>query len=425
MAWGKAKREKRALDALGTVMVNAGITPRGLLGGKPLPTLTPSDAMRHPMVQRCVSYIAGRVAATPLYEYADSENSTRVVTLSPLIAHPSARLSRYVWLQTVVRNVLLYGNCTPLVVNRTGRYATQAEVIDPRAVRYDERNDALVDVHGNVINWEDVLHFRYPGLPTETGAWAQSPIALNNATIALGLAARDFASDVFTAAGVPPAVLYSKTALNAGQAQQIKDAYNRSRSGSREIAVLGADLSLEKLAVTPEESQFLETQDRVDAEICTMFGLPGELFGVGRSGSAVTYANLEQRSKALYDNTFDTWFKMIEDVLSFQLENPRAARFDTSTFVTPDQLTQAQIGDITTRAGLLTIDEWRFDQDRAPLAVAEKKERPFQSVGLPALTGSGLMTVNEARAQLGLPPIAGGDVLHDPTIPALAAGGTQ
>jgi len=418
------RREKRSLDSLATVLANNGLPVRQDFLPSSLPVLSPLQAMRHPMVQRCVSYIASRVASTPLYEYEDSVSATAPLPSSPLIATPSARLSQLDWLQTVVANVAKYGNCTPMIVRRAGMYAIQAEVIDPRAVSYDARNDALVDSNRNVIPWEDVLHFKFPGLLNETGSWGLSPIALGNATIALGLAARDFGSGVFTESGIPPAIIYSKTALTEPQAADIKAAYQRSRTGARDPAVFGADLVFEKLSVTPEESQFLSTQDRVDSEICTMFGLPGELFGVGRSGSAVTYANLEQRSKALYDNTFAAWFRMIESVLSAQLPDRRNVRFDVTQFVTPDQLTQAQIGEIVTRAGLVTVNEWRFDQDRPPLEASEKKERPFQSVGLPALTSAGLMTVNEARFQLGLPPISGGDVLFDPTAPALAAGGT-
>lgn len=391
MAWGKGKKEKRAMpDTLAADMLAAGYEPRSMMTRRPLPYLSPEEALTHPMVQRCVAYLASRIAATPMFQYVDGSSETKETTPSPIVVTPSARLSRYVWLQTVVRNTAMYGNCTPLIVRRAGRYATQAEMVDPRNVRYDEYADVLVDRRNQVIPWDDVLHFRYPGMPSPSGAWAYSPIMLNNQTISLGVTARGYAAGVFNEDGIPPALLYSKTPLNADQAKDIKDAYYRSRTNSREIAVLGADLQFEKLAVTPEESQFIETQDRVDADICTMFGLPGELFGAGRSGSAVTYANLEQRSKALYDNTFATWFKMIEDVLSAQTPTAESVRFDTSTFVTPDQLTQAQIGQITTRAGLLTRNEWRFDQDRPPIDGGDVAAvSPEPATATPALAAGG------------------------------------
>lgn len=47
----------------------------------------------------------------------------------------------------------------------------------------------------------------------------------------------------------------------------------------------------------------------------------------------------------------------------------------------------------------------------------------YQDVGLPALVSGGIATQNEARAELGLPSVAGGDTLVDPMAVALASTG--
>jgi hypothetical protein len=66
---------------------------------------------------------------------------------------------------------------------------------------------------------------------------------------------------------------------------------------------------------------------------------------------------------------------------------------------------------------VLTVDEMRGFEDLAPLSPDDKKaSRTWQAVGLPALVDGGLMTPNEARAQLGLGPIEGGDEPRDPTV---------
>ena len=65
---------------------------------------------------------------------------------------------------------------------------------------------------------------------------------------------------------------------------------------NREPAVMGAGLRYERIQVSPEEAQFLDTQRFTVEQIARIYGVFPEMIGGATSGSNVTYANREQRA---------------------------------------------------------------------------------------------------------------------------------
>ena len=75
MAWGKGKKEKRAMpDTLAANMLAAGYEPRSMMTRRPLPYLSPEEALTHPMVQRCVAIGAIISASRPSPRFSRFES---------------------------------------------------------------------------------------------------------------------------------------------------------------------------------------------------------------------------------------------------------------------------------------------------------------------------------------------------------------
>jgi len=56
---------------------------------------------------------------------------------------------------------------------------------------------------------------------------------------------------------------------------------------------LGAGLKFTPMSVSPEESQFLQTQKYGAAEVCRLYGVPPQKVAAADIGSSMVYASVE------------------------------------------------------------------------------------------------------------------------------------
>jgi HK97 family phage portal protein len=198
------------------------------------------------------------------------------------------------------------------------------------------------------------------------------------------------------------------------------------KSGGRGLpGVLQDGATWKPTGVTNEQAQFLATRKFTAAEIAgQMFLLDPSDLGIPVEGTSLTYANLEQRNARRVQVTLLPWIIRIEEAISELLVTSKL-KFNVNGLLRGDTLSRFQAYQIGADIGVLTVDEMRGLENFSPLSADDRKDaRAWQEVGLPALVADGLMTVNEARAQLGLPPIPGGDVPRDPAA-EMASGGFQ
>lgn len=197
-------------------------------------------------------------------------------------------------------------------------------------------------------------------------------------TLGLSIASEQFASDFFADGAHPTGILSTDQPVDSDQAKTIKRRFVDAVRGSREPAVLGQGLQYKAIQVAPGESQFLDVQKYTAAETCRMVG-PGlaELLGY-ETGGAMTYQNVQSRSLHVLIYAVDPWLIRLERFLStFMLPSPQQATFD--------------------RNGLLRMtpgDRWAVNVLQLRQAVR---------------------TINEVRADDGLPPVPWGD---EPFLPA-------
>jgi hypothetical protein len=91
-------------------------------------------------------------------------------------------------------------------------------------------------------------------------------------------------------------------------------------------------VDVQPISLRPDESQFLETQQANISEIARFFGIPAEMVG-GKTGSSLTYANVEQRSLDFLTYGVAFWLKRIEDAFFDLLPQPQFVKFDTGRAV--------------------------------------------------------------------------------------------
>lgn len=335
------------------------------------PSVTTESAMRLSAVWACVRLLAGLGSTLPLDQQRRRDGLTVDVPRSVLFDQPQAGTTLSTWLYQVWSSMLTAGNAYGLVtaIGANG-WPTTVELLDPSVVQWraDEQRGWVVTVdRQEVQRWPEgplwhVPIFTMPGAP-----FGLSPIQNAKQTIAGGLSAERFGTDFFTGGGTPNAILYSDSELTQEQAQGIKSAFVGSTAGNREPAVMGAGLRYERISVSPDEAQFLDSQRFTVEQIARIYGVFPEMIGGATSGSSVTYANREQRAADFLTFGLMPYLIALEDGLSGLVPGPNRVKFNVDGVLRSDLKTRYEAHAIGIDSGFLTVDEVRQLEDRPPL----------------------------------------------------------
>lgn len=326
-----------------------------------------------PTVWACVGLLANTVSMLPLETYnRASRGVPRRVTDPPLVTMPSGSLTQSEWLHMLMVSLLLRGNAFGLLTRDQDQYATGVTLLDPDKVRVSVEDGRAVYRIGssNTDRSDDMWHVR--GLTVPGAVTGLSPIGYAAATLGVDVHSRRFAGDFFRDGAHPSAILSTTAPVNSDQARTVKDRFVAAVRG-REPAVLGAGLEYKQIQVSPDESQFLQTQKANVAQIARYFWIPPEMVG-GESGGSLTYANVEQRSLDFLTYAVSFWLKRIEDVVSQLLPTTQYVRFDTSALLRTDAETAAKVDAIRIASKVVVPSEVRPSLDLPPMTDAQKEE---------------------------------------------------
>ncbi len=289
---------------------------------------------------------------------------------------------RSFWYQ-VEASLCLWGSA-PIAIFHDGA-GTPAELwwLNPhrfRAVPHktDYIQGYIYEKDGREIAFEphEVMWLRYPN-PIDEYA-ALSPLAALRMTVDMNTDAVAFNRRFFQNDGTPGRV-YIKTeaTLTRAEATALRARWEEAFKGpnkSHRIAVLDKSADLASLGVSQKDMDFTEGQRFTKEEIAGAFGVPPMLIGDLRHA---TLNNFRVAKTSFWDETMVPELELVEGfinhVLTPQLGSGLTANFDLSE-----------------------IAALREDQ-------SEKAKRQK------LLTESGIMTINELRAQDGLPAVLWGD----------------
>ena len=181
----------------------------------------------------------------------------------------------------------------------------------------------------------------------------------------LSQALRDYAVGAFTA-GVPNGYLkVNAPNLDAAQAEQLKARWMQQHGGRRSIAVLNATTEFHPLTWSPIDLGASDFARISLAQIALMFGIPAYLLGAPTD--TATYANVESRMIELYQLTLLPWIGRIEAVLDAQFPRGTSVRVEVDGLLRADTKTRYDTYAVALDKGILTVDEVRALENRAPL----------------------------------------------------------
>ncbi len=328
-------------------------------------------AMQSSAVWACVRLLASTVSMMPLQSFTLRNGVRMPADPVSLFMQPSARASITDWLYMLMSSLLLRGNAYGRVVARdVNQYPTQIELANPDDVSVTFAGGVLTYRFGGVeVPARDVFHVRAYRLPGyELGL---SPIQYGAVTINRDRAIQQFSLGYFRDAPNPSSVLTSDQPVNQDSARTIKDRVKAAVTG-RDILVLGNGLKFQPLSVSPEESQFLQTQKYGASEICRFFGVPPSKVAAAEIGSSLLYSTVEGNSLDLLIYTVQWWLSCLEAAFFPLMPGQRHVRFDPSVLLRTDLETRMKSTAIGIASKQLTPDEARAMGDLPPLTDDQK-----------------------------------------------------
>ena len=339
----------------------------------------PESALRHSAWWASVELIAGVGSSLPLDEFREQAGEQVTVRLSSLFADPDPdpSITAQAWRAQVLRSAAARGNAYALLTGGESGSPTGATTLHPDRVRWDYRDGRWVTLVDNAVMdrwplgplWHFAL-FQPPGSPI-----GMSPVEHHRQTIGTALAAQQFGAQFFGNSGVPPYIVKMPGKPNSEQSKQLKKELKDATSGGEPL-IIPSEITFEKVTISPEDSQFLDTQRLGVEEIARIIlgGFP-ELIGAAvTGGGSVTYANREQRmADFIALSLAPRYLVPLEAALSALLPRGRYIKHNLDALLRADLKTRyesyqlaAQVAD-TMGAPLLTSDEMRRLENRPPL----------------------------------------------------------
>ncbi|MBB5066152.1 phage portal protein [Granulicella mallensis] len=313
-------------------------------------------AMRIVTVYACIRVLSQAVASLPLSIYEKTKNGSREADSHPLqyllSTEPNVEMDRHAFWSAIVTGLLITGNAYVRIVrNAAGQVSELFPLMPTITEPYRLPNGTLAyrtqqgQSNGTwkTLDADSVCHFR---LLSMDGIKGLSPIQQAREALGLSRAAEKAGAKLFGNGARPGGLLMAPTGLNPEQKESAKKSWEMNHGGSNQggTAVLSGDWKYQPLALSPEDSQFIQTRAMQRTEICALYGVPPNMAG---DTTRLSNNNHEQSSLDFITNTLRPLLSILEGELNRKLV-PQIGRKAGAYFIAFD-ITERLRGDFATQ----------------------------------------------------------------------------
>lgn len=326
--------------------------------------LSNGDAMNIPSVYSAVSIISNAVASAKMDD-------------TPLGREPMENMTRFTWMNTITKNVLLHGNA---FAKRDGY-----KLLDPKNVSmfYDKDYFNIVYYqHGTEkIYPEDMLHFR--GLSKDnTGQVGYSSLYNFLNSFSRVQAMSEYEGNYLVNASRPSLWISTLKNLKQEAITELKAAFKAAYQGTKNsgaVPVLADGMELHELkaANTLVDADLVALKQASLKEIAQIFNIPVSML----DNSLATYSNAVEANLQFLKMTIQPLLNSIKEEIN--LKTTSNMSFDTSSFI--EGSFEQKIATLTSAiaGGLLTPNEGR---ERLNYAQIDNGNKLFSPAGTPTTT---------------------------------------
>lgn len=315
--------------------------------------------------------IASTVSELPADSYS---NGRRRGTLPGNIEDPGGDGSgREDWLYRLLMSWLIRGNGYGFETDwdrRTGR-ATTVDLLGPTNVTATDAPDGVQWYHkGKRIEGSRLSQFKHWRVNPQPGqVLGLSVIEAHAVSIGISLRSAQFGDQWFKDGAHPSAMMVNAHPLKDIDAEQAKRRLKEVQQGNRDPLVVGDGWTYKDIQVSPNESQFIETQGYSEAQCARMFG-PGyaEVLGY-ETGGSMTYANVVDRRQDLLVLSMNKWIRRADRILTELLPpSTQTVRLDRDALLEATTMQRYQAHALALTNKWRTVNEIRAIEDLEPVA---------------------------------------------------------
>lgn len=289
--------------------------------------MSPDIALQISTVYACARLLAGTVSSLPLMVYTEDRQGNRKLDRGSrlwtvLHDQPNSVMTASDFWQAMILQWALRGNAYAQIM-RDG----DGDVIslwplssDQMTVFSDKETGHLVyqyvrDSETYDLTPDQVLHVKDIG----TGILGFSKLEFMGSSVQEAMATQKYTMQNAQNFGRPSGILTVDHILDRkkGQADAVSRALGSFKSESGKLIVLEADMKFQQVALTPEQSQLLESRKYGVEEICRWFGVPPVL--IGASGATTWGSGIAEIVSGFHKFTLNPLLKSIEQALESRI----------------------------------------------------------------------------------------------------------
>lgn len=329
-----------------TVNVADVVALPSILGGKklgakelPLAVIIQEAYLRNPTVFACVNDISKAVAMAPfaLHETDDFGQYTTIFNhpLLDLLENPNQTQTRSEFVKTLMLFLLLSGNA--LVWKNfdkgkrrnkqgsPGKGVSELIILNPDMVDYEDNGFEITKyigkkktpLEGNTWEPEEIIHFRLVNPCNQF--WGISPVQAAYRSVDIDSKILDWWMNSLENGCKKDAILKFGHELTAAQFQRVRQLIDQQLAGfqnGRGWMILGHEMEIEFLNMTPAELDFMKSREMSSKEIMKIFSVPPPILGDMEQS---TFNNMEEATKTFWLSTVCSHLNDICAVLTKRL----------------------------------------------------------------------------------------------------------
>jgi HK97 family phage portal protein len=348
-----------------------------------------NSAMRLSAVFGAVRVISETIASLPVGVKKSVDGVVEDASSHPihnLLNHPNKMMTGFTFYETCQAHLVLHGNAYIGIRRNEAGLPVELLPVHPNRVNvkvYKGEKFYIIDDGKEKFDDTEMIHVVGLGFD---GVVGKSVIQSASESIGLGLAADRFGGSFFGNGANVSAVLTHPGRLSDEAYKRLIASWHARNAGldnAHKTAILEEGMSLEKMSISPQESQFLQTRKFTVEDIARFFRIP--LAYLGSLENSSTRANIEEQGIQFQRNTILPWVKRWEA----ELNNKLFTKSDRGNYYVRFNMDALLRGDLSSRYnsyavarnwGWLSANDIRAFENMAPIDGGDKYLTPLNMI---------------------------------------------
>jgi HK97 family phage portal protein len=345
-------------------------------------------------VYACVRIISETIGSLPLMVYDRLPNGGKKRRINDrwhILLHdaPNDTQTAMEFREQMQAALCLRGNAYAQIIRNADGFPISLIPLSPDAVTprwqggrivYDHRTESGL----RTFQKPDIFHIK--GRSSD-GLVGRSVLKDAREAFGVAIATQNYASKFWRNDATPGMILKHPTKLSPEGKKSLKESWDSAfgGEGQRGTAVLTEGMTVERLTVTAEDSQFLETRKLSRSEIAGIFGVPPHMIG---DLDKATFSNIEHQAIQFVTMSIRPWLVRWEQALYQQviIGTNTFAEFAVEGLLRGDIKSRYDAYAVGRNWGWLSVNDIRALENMNPIDAGDVYLQPLnmQEAGAPA-----------------------------------------